>query len=688
MLFLFRGHNGPLVRAIVGAVLLVVGIAVHGGAILVGLGAVLLVWGAIGALSCPAGRPPEPRQQRRSDVVSAIVVERLTKHFGDFAAVDGVSFEVPEGQLVAVLGPNGAGKTTTLEMLEGFLAPTSGTARVLDVDPHRGDRRWRARIGLVLQSTSLDAELTVRDTLTVFAGLYPTARPVGEVLELVDLVDDAETRVGVLSGGQRRRVDVAIGIVGRPEVLFLDEPTTGLDPEARRRAWTAVENLTTTGTTVVLTTHYIDEADHLANRLILLAGGKVIADTTPEGLRAQGGPATIRYHLPDDAPLGDLPATLTPHVDPARRALGRPGRRPHRAAAGPTRLGRPAPPRPLRPRSRPAQPRRRLLGRHRPTDTGRNPPMTDTTRPAQSRMPSIGRLLAAQIGYQARLLASGRAITIGIGFPIILLIASHQSHTHTTDADVAQYAVFGLTLTAWNTYGVRLVAAREAGILKRWWATPLPRWCYFLGRILATVVVATVAGAATVAAGVLLYNTHLTVSGALGALVVVRPRGLRLGRRRHRPHRRHPHARSGRADLPGHLLSRHHHLGRLRCHQRTALAVHHRQLPARPTPRPRRRQPPSGTPPATPGSPHATSLSSQLGLSPGWLSPSSPSAGSRTGPPSDARPVPHGRPAAPTQAQEGISATAATRRRPPPRPCRSGRPPRAMPDRCSSRSWS
>jgi ABC-2 type transport system ATP-binding protein len=253
--------------------------------------------------------------------VSAIVVDRLTKYFGDFAAVDNVTFEVPEGQLVAVLGPNGAGKTTTLEMLEGFVAPTSGTARVLGVDPHRGDRRWRARIGLVLQSTSLDAELTVRDTLTVFAGLYPAARPVREALELVDLVDDAETRVGALSGGQRRRVDVAIGIIGRPEVLFLDEPTTGLDPEARRRAWTAVENLASIGTTVVLTTHYIDEANHLANRLILLAGGKVVADTTPEGLRAQGGPPTVRYRRPDDAPLDDLPATLVPHLDPAGRAL-------------------------------------------------------------------------------------------------------------------------------------------------------------------------------------------------------------------------------------------------------------------------------------------------------------------------------------------------------------------------------
>jgi ABC-2 type transport system permease protein len=134
-------------------------------------------------------------------------------------------------------------------------------------------------------------------------------------------------------------------------------------------------------------------------------------------------------------------------------------------------------------------------------------------------MPSVGRLFAAQIGYQARLLASGRAVTIGVGLPVILLISSHSTGSRTTGADVASYAVFGLTLTAWNTYGVRLVAAREAGVLKRWRATPLPRWCYFLGRILATVVVAAVAGAATVAAGALVYNTHLTVSGALGALV-------------------------------------------------------------------------------------------------------------------------------------------------------------------------
>ena len=253
--------------------------------------------------------------------MSAIVIDRLTKRFGDFTAVDGVSLDVPDGQLVAVLGPNGAGKTTTLEILEGFIAPTAGTVRVLGVDPRRGGRRWRARIGLVLQSTSLDAELTVRDTLSVFAGLYPAPRPVGEVLELVDLADDAETRVGALSGGQRRRVDVAIGIIGRPEVLFLDEPTTGLDPEARRRAWTAVQNLTATGTTVMLTTHYIDEAEHLASRLVLLAAGRVVADTTPEGLRSQGGPATLRCRLAAGAPLADLPATLAGHVDRDTNAL-------------------------------------------------------------------------------------------------------------------------------------------------------------------------------------------------------------------------------------------------------------------------------------------------------------------------------------------------------------------------------
>ena len=253
--------------------------------------------------------------------MNAVIVENLTKRFGEFAAVEGVSFTVPAGQLVAVLGPNGAGKTTTLEMLEGFLAPSSGTARVLGADPRRGDRAWRARVGLVLQSTSLDGALTVRATLELYASLYARPWPVDELLELIDLSADAHTRVGALSGGQRRRVDLAIGIIGHPEVLFLDEPTTGLDPEARRRTWAAVEHLTQAGTTVLLSTHYTDEADHLADRVIVLAGGKIVTDTTPGQLRAMGGPATIRYPLPETVHPADLPTTLAAHLDRARRAI-------------------------------------------------------------------------------------------------------------------------------------------------------------------------------------------------------------------------------------------------------------------------------------------------------------------------------------------------------------------------------
>jgi ABC-2 type transport system ATP-binding protein len=257
--------------------------------------------------------------------LSAVVATRLTKRYGALAAVDDISFEVPAGQALAVLGPNGAGKTTTLEMLEGFLAPTSGTVRVLGADPRRAGRAWRARIGLVLQSTSLDAEVTVRDTLTLYARLYPAPRPVREVLELTGLTADAHTRVGALSGGQRRRVDLAIGIIGQPEVLFLDEPTTGLDPEARRQTWQAITNLTATGTTVILTTHYIDEAEHLASRLLLISAGRILTDSTPQKLRARGGPTTIRCPLPRYAlatdPAANLPAALAPHLDQDTRAL-------------------------------------------------------------------------------------------------------------------------------------------------------------------------------------------------------------------------------------------------------------------------------------------------------------------------------------------------------------------------------
>jgi ABC-2 type transport system ATP-binding protein len=252
---------------------------------------------------------------------SAVEVEELTKRYGEFTAVDRISFDVPGGQLLAVMGPNGAGKTTTLEILEGFLVPTSGKVRVLGADPRTAGRAWRARVGLVLQSTSLDAELTVAQTLRLFAQLYPDPRRIREILELLDLLDDAHTKVGVLSGGQRRRVDIALGIIGRPDVLFLDEPTTGLDPEARRRTWRGLEQLTASGTTVVLTTHYIDEAEHLADRLVVIAAGRLITDTTPHALRSASGSATIRYRLPDDVAPESLPKELAHHLDREARLI-------------------------------------------------------------------------------------------------------------------------------------------------------------------------------------------------------------------------------------------------------------------------------------------------------------------------------------------------------------------------------
>jgi ABC-2 type transport system ATP-binding protein len=248
--------------------------------------------------------------------MSAITVAGLTKRYGDLLAVDDVSFDVPAGQLVAVLGPNGAGKTTTMEALEGFTRPTSGTVRVLGCDPLRGGRAWRARVGLVLQSTSLEREPTVRDLLTLFARLYPEPCPVAEVLELMDLGPEAGARVGTLSGGQQRRVDIALAVVGRPAMLFLDEPTTGLDPEARRRCWAAVESLAAGGTTIVLTTHYLDEADRLADRIVILSAGRIVADAPPAELRADAGLSTIHYALPRPELIADLSAGLAAHVSP------------------------------------------------------------------------------------------------------------------------------------------------------------------------------------------------------------------------------------------------------------------------------------------------------------------------------------------------------------------------------------
>ena len=240
--------------------------------------------------------------------MSAIVVKGLRKQYGDVAAVDGLDFEVSEGEVFCVLGPNGAGKTTTVEILEGHRDRTGGEVEVLGYDPASGGREFRERIGIVLQEAGVDEDFTVRELVTLYRGMYPRRRDTGELIELVGLPDKADARVKTLSGGQRRRLDLALGLVGDPDLLFLDEPTTGFDPSARRKAWGLVDNLRALGKTILLTTHYMDEAQHLADRVAVIAKGRLIALGTPEQLRAQqDGAAMIGFRLPSDVVVADLP---------------------------------------------------------------------------------------------------------------------------------------------------------------------------------------------------------------------------------------------------------------------------------------------------------------------------------------------------------------------------------------------
>jgi ABC-2 type transport system ATP-binding protein len=215
---------------------------------------------------------------------SAIVVADVRKRYGDLWALDGASFDVAFGECFALLGPNGAGKTTVTEILEGYRHRDSGGAEVLGQDPQHGNRAWKAQLGIVLQSDRDLGDLTVSEAVRHFAGYFPQPRDPDEVIAAVGLTEKSRSRNEKLSGGQRRRLDVALGIIGRPRVLFLDEPTTGFDPEARREFWTLIGNLKAEGTTILLTTHYLEEAQYLADRVAVIAGGRVLACDTPERL--------------------------------------------------------------------------------------------------------------------------------------------------------------------------------------------------------------------------------------------------------------------------------------------------------------------------------------------------------------------------------------------------------------------
>jgi ABC-2 type transport system ATP-binding protein len=226
---------------------------------------------------------------------SAIRIRGLHKHYGDLHAVDGLDLDIARGEIFAILGPNGAGKSTTIEVLEGYRKRTSGEVSVLGHDPAHGTREWRERLGIMLQSTSTTTQLTVREAVRAQAQLFPNSRDVDEVIAAVGLAEKTGARGSTLSGGQRRRLDVALALIGRPELIFMDEPTTGFDPEARRQFWTLIESLRDGGTTILLTTHYLDEAEYLADRVAVIARGHLVALDTPKGLRARASETVVSW---------------------------------------------------------------------------------------------------------------------------------------------------------------------------------------------------------------------------------------------------------------------------------------------------------------------------------------------------------------------------------------------------------
>jgi ABC-2 type transport system ATP-binding protein len=271
------------------------------------------------AMTEPAGSVARPLQPAGATGTAAagsadvITVRDLRMTYGHYEAVRGIDLDVAHGEIFAFLGPNGAGKTSTVEILEGFRTRTGGEVRVLGEDPARAGSDWRARVGVVLQESAPEAWLTVRECLSMYAGYYPSPLPVGRALELVGLTDKADGRCDRLSGGQLRRLDMALALIGDPELVFLDEPTTGFDPAARHSAWEVIAGLRELGKTIFLTTHYMDEAEALADQIMIIAAGRIVASGTPVTIGGRASAATtIRFTLPDGVTAGDLPGLPAP----------------------------------------------------------------------------------------------------------------------------------------------------------------------------------------------------------------------------------------------------------------------------------------------------------------------------------------------------------------------------------------
>ncbi len=437
-------------------------------------------------------------------VIEAIDVR---KRYGSHDALRGLDLRVDDGEIVAVLGPNGAGKTTLVEILEGFRPRDSGSATVLGFDPATGGREMRERIGIVLQESAVDPYLSVREVLRMYAGHYRDPRPVDEVIELVGLAEKVGARVKTLSGGQLRRLDVALGLVGDPELLFLDEPTTGFDPSARRQAWTMIERLRSLGKTVLLTTHYMDEAQQLADRVVVVVEGRVVADGPPGSI---GNRATakvrIRFRLPAGTAADDLP--MVPARVDSEHGRDR-GRSAHGGAPPADRLGTRAERRPSRTHRGSTVTRGRLSGPHRGNrreHEARGPPM------------SLVRDAVRQTGWEQRMYwRNPGAAGFTFAFPLMFLVVFTAINGNDT-VDVAggtvrfaQFYVpaivaFGLISGCYTNLAFVISNRRESGVLKRTRGTPASPVAYIGGLVGNVIVVSAILSTLVIALGLLVYD--------------------------------------------------------------------------------------------------------------------------------------------------------------------------------------
>ncbi len=422
-------------------------------------------------------------------------VESLVKRYGGRAAVDGVSFSLRPGEVFALLGPNGAGKTTTIEVLEGFRRRDAGRVEVLGHDPAGRPRALRERIGIVRQEAAIEPRLPAREALGRHAGFYPRPRPVEEVLGLVGLQEAADSRVAGLSGGQQRRLDVALGIIANPDLVFLEEPTTGFDPAARRGAWDLVRALRGGGTTVLLTTHDMDEAEALADRVAVVARGRVVASGPPATIGGRDvGEATIRFRFPPGAGPGRLPVPARQSGDSWEIVTDDAVAVLHALTA----LGARAPRRPRRPRRRTAHPRGRLAPPHRRARrAGRalSAAAAPTAPPRHFAWLVAHQLRFEQLNFWRKRFA---AVTTP-GFAVVFLVLSATSASCSAGVRalggarvlryyVAGFAAYGVMSACYSTLAIQLVNRRETGPLKRLHLCPLPTAALF-GALLANALV-------------------------------------------------------------------------------------------------------------------------------------------------------------------------------------------------------